>query len=121
MNRLLALATWIFLSFFLIAPLHAASDTVPVDQQQAQQDEANGQQATPTTPAAALTWQEREKSRYENKKRAAVKREMEINKENAKQTPPETQAPTGNQVPPENQALPDNQLPPEKQVPEMVK
>ncbi len=102
MKRLSTLAAWIFLSFLSVAgvnaadaPLHlqvlpgqapvivpedpAAADIAP-DDPQAQQDATNGQ-GTPTTPAAALFWQAREKARYENKVRAEAMREQEISKE----------------------------------------
>ncbi len=84
MNRLLVLATWIFLSIFLMGPAYAASDPVPLDQQ----NEENVQ-GTPTTPAAALSWQEREKARHENQRRAEALRRAQIEKELSSQPPAE--------------------------------
>lgn len=80
MNRSLALAAWIALSFLCVAEVQAASNepTTP------QQSETNvDQQSTPTTPAAALFWQAREKARYENKVRAEALRNQEIGQETA--------------------------------------
>lgn len=81
MNRSLTLAAWIALSFFCVAEVQAAANesTAP---QQAQQGETNvDQQGTPTTPAAALFWQAREKARYENKVRAEALRNQGISQE----------------------------------------
>lgn len=77
MKRLLALAAWIFLSVYLIAAAHAGTEG----------------QGTPTTPEAAVAWQEKEKARSETKKRAEALREEQIKKEEANQVPPESLVP----------------------------
>jgi len=84
MNRSVTLAAWILVSFLCVAEVKAASNEAAATPQ-TQQGETNvdqqGQSDAPTTPAAALFWQAREKARYENKVRAEALRNQEVSKE----------------------------------------
>lgn len=79
MNRRLALLAWIVMSFFWVTVGQAASDNSTGGQQGGKECK------TSNTPQAALTWQEQENARFENQRRAAAKRQMEINKGSANQ------------------------------------
>lgn len=88
MNRL-RVAILIFVSFFWVAIGQAASGGAPADQQQVVEGGATGTQ-TPITPQAALTWQAQEQARFENQRRAAEMRQMEMNRANANQEQQQT-------------------------------
>lgn len=72
MNRLIAMVVGAFLSVLLVAPVNAVSDGRPGNRQDGKQGQIK------QAPKAAKAWHEKEKKRYEVRKRAAKMKQKQM-------------------------------------------